>query len=93
MNHSAKSRFSKNVVCFVPLLSESKASLSFFRQLFFLKVQVIAARSDRPQACSLPGVVNQTKPNQKSIEPNRSIVVRLVRQSNIIELELFGEFD
>ena len=29
------------------------------------------------------------KPNQKPIEPNGSIVVRLVRQSNIIELELF----
>jgi len=35
------------------------------------------------------GVANRTKPNQKPIEPNRSIGVRLVRQSNIIELELF----
>ena len=39
------------------------------------------------------GVANRTKPNQKPIEPNRSIGVRLVRQSNIIELELFCEFD
>ena len=41
----------------------------------------------------IPGVANRTKPNQKPIEPNRSIGVRLVRQSNIIELELFCEFD
>ena len=40
-----------------------------------------------------PGVANRTKPNQKPIEPNRSIGVRLDRQSNIIELELFCEFD
>ena len=46
MNYSAKSRFSKNV-----------PSLSFFRQVFFLKVQLIAARSDRPQAVG-PGSHN-----------------------------------
>ena len=40
-----------------------------------------------------PGIVNRMKPNQKPIEPNRSIGVRLVQQSNIIELELFCEFD
>ena len=42
---------------------------------------------------NVPRVANRTKPNQKPIEPNRSIGVRLVRQLNIIELELFCEFD
>jgi len=37
----------------------------------------------------MPGVANRTKPNQQPIEPNRLIGVRLVRQSNIIELEIF----
>ena len=47
----------------------------------------------RSDSSDSPGVANRTKPNQKPIEPNRSIGVRLVRQSNIIELELFREFD
>ena len=47
----------------------------------------------QPMTDIQPGVVNRTKSNQKPIEPNRSIEVRLVQQSNIIELELFCEFD
>ena len=36
---------------------------------------------------------NRTKKQSNPIEPNPSIGVRLVRKSNIIELELFCEFD
>ena len=57
-----------------------------------------SACRDELQREVTPDVTNRTSPNEKSIErtqsnSNRSIVFRLVRQPNIIEQELFGEFD
>ena len=97
------SNLNEKAMHFTDYLSETEAVLRLQLQFYFplfLKDLKTSWNSFGREANSVFHLVpaelierNRTKNQSNPIEPNRSIGVRLVRQSTIIELELLCEFD